>query len=108
MSATAVAFAVGFFTDDARRHFTRLDGHRLIDHALLLGVVTHLDIPGKGEVLAEGMADKAIVRQDAAQIDMTLEMDAEQVEGFPLVPVGAVPDLSLIHISEPTRRTPIS
>jgi hypothetical protein len=38
------------------------------------------------------MADETVVGQDAAQVRVALEMDAEQVEGFALVPVGAVPD----------------
>jgi hypothetical protein len=46
----------------------RLDGHRLIDHAFLLGVVAHLDVAGDREILAEGMADEAVIGEDAAQV----------------------------------------
>jgi hypothetical protein len=85
--------SVIFLAHDARRHFARLDGHGLVDHALLLRVVAHFDIAGNREILAEGMADETVVGQDAAQIGMAFEMDAEQVEGLALVPVGDVPDI---------------
>ena len=39
------------------------------------------------------MADETVIGQDAAQIDMAFEVDAEQVEGLALVPVGAAPDV---------------
>src|SRR3977135_2492686 len=44
ISAIALFFGVVVFADDARRHFPRIDRHRLVDHALLLGVVAHLDV----------------------------------------------------------------
>jgi hypothetical protein len=40
----------------------------LVHHALLVGVVTHFDVADQREVLAERMADEAVVREDAAQI----------------------------------------
>mgnify|MGYP000060532907 CR=1 FL=1 len=43
------------------------------------------------EVLAEGVANEAVVGQDAAQVVVTFKHDAVQVEGFALVPVGRVP-----------------
>ena len=39
------------------------------------------------------MTDETVVRQDAAQIRMTLEQDAEEIEGLALVPVGSTPDI---------------
>src|SRR3546814_20492717 len=41
---------------------------RLIDHALLLLVVSHLDIAGKREVLTQRMALEPVVGQEAAEI----------------------------------------
>ena len=69
------------------------DGHRLVHHALLVGVVAHFDVADQREVLAERMADETVVGEDAAQIRVTGEQDAEQVEGFALEPVGARPDV---------------
>ena len=63
--------------------------HRLVDDALLLVVVAQLDIAGEREVLAQREALEAVVGQDAAQVRMTGEEDAVQVEGFALEPVGA-------------------
>jgi hypothetical protein len=71
---------------------TGLDADRLVDHTLLLRVVAHLDLPDQREVLAERVADEAVVGQDAAQVGMTVEQDAEEVEGLTLEPVGARPD----------------
>ena len=61
--------------------------HRLVDHALLLVVVAHLDIAGQREVLAQRMALEAVVGEDAAQIGMVGEEDAVHVEGLALEPV---------------------
>jgi hypothetical protein len=58
------------FADDARHDLARLDADRLVDDALLIGVVAHLDMPGHREVLAERVADEAVVGEDAAQIHM--------------------------------------
>src|ERR1044072_7876758 len=55
--------------------------HRLVDHALLRFVVTHLDIAGEREVLAERMPLEPVVGQDAAQVRVALEEDAEHVVG---------------------------
>src|SRR5512141_2560528 len=80
------------FADDARRDFARLYAHRLVDHALLLRVVAHFDLPRNREILAERMADEAVVGEYPAQVRMAGEHDAEQVERFALVPVGVAPD----------------
>ena len=88
MEATVVVFA-----DDARRDLARLDAHGLVDHAAQLGVVTHLDVTRQREILAEGVADEAVVGEDAAQVVVALEDDAVKVKSFALVPVGGAPDV---------------
>src|SRR5579859_5192971 len=65
-----------------------LDAHRLVHHPFLLRVVAHLDVAGEREILAEGMAHEAVVGEDAAQVRMAVEHDAEHVEGLALEPVG--------------------
>ena len=62
--------------------------HRLVDHALLLLVVAHLDIAGQREVLAQRMPLEAVVGEDAAQVRMVGEEDAVQVPGLALEPAG--------------------
>src|SRR6187399_3402893 len=98
MSATASAFLVKatvvVFADDARRDLARLDRHRLVDDALLLRVVAHLDRSRDREVLAERMADETVVGEDAAQVEVAVEDDAEEVERLALEPVGRAPDLA--------------
>ena len=44
--------------------------HRLIDDALQLVVVAHLDIAGQREILAQRIAGEAVVGEDAAQVGM--------------------------------------
>jgi hypothetical protein len=78
-------------TDDLGHQHARLDADRLVNHALLLGIVDHLDIAAEREVLAKRMPDEAVVGEQAPQVRMPLEQDAEQVEGLALEPVGAVP-----------------
>jgi hypothetical protein len=63
--------------------------HRLVDHALLLVVVAHLDEAGQREVLAQRMPLEAVVGEDAAQVRMAGEQDAVHVVGLALEPVGA-------------------
>src|SRR3546814_21159942 len=78
--------------DHPRHQHARLDrGHRLLHHALLLGVVANLDVADEREILAERMAYEAVVGQDPAQVRVALEDDAEQVEGLPFDPVRARP-----------------
>src|SRR5213075_2223743 len=48
--------------DDTRHEHTRFDGDGLVDHALLLFVVAHFHLAGEREILAERMADEAVVR----------------------------------------------
>src|SRR3546814_20303837 len=52
---------------------------RLIDHALLLLVVSHLDIAGKRAVLTQRMALEPVVGQDAAEIRIAGEEHDEQI-----------------------------
>src|SRR5579871_6685675 len=51
--------------DHARHEDTRFDAHGLVNHALELRVVAHLDVADERKVLAEGMTDETIVGQDA-------------------------------------------
>ncbi len=89
------------FARHARHDFPRFDGHRLIDHALLLGVVAHLDGAVDRKVLAERMSHEAVVGEDAAQVRMPAKDDAVEVEGFALVPVGRGPHADdRIHAGE--------
>ena len=68
------------------------DRDRFVDHALPLRVVTHFDVTDQRKILAERMADKAVIGQDATQVRVPAEQDAEQVESLALVPVGTLPD----------------
>src|ERR1044071_6787481 len=80
------------FADDTRHQRARLDAHRLVHHTALGRVVLHLDVADQREVATERMADETVVGQQAAQIGVTLEQDAEQIERLTLVPVGRGPD----------------
>src|SRR5882724_5531126 len=81
-SSSSMQATVVVFTNDARRDLARLDRDRLIDDALLLCVITHLDVAGGRKVLAERMTDETVVGQDASQIEMAFEQDAVEVEGL--------------------------
>src|SRR3989344_5897067 len=82
------AFGKTCITDHALHQHARLNGDRLVHHALLLGVVAHFDPADEWEVLAERMPDETVIGEDAAQVRMPLEHDAEQVECLSLVPIG--------------------
>ena len=71
--------AVVVFADDTRRDLARLDRDRLVDDALLVGVVTHFDVARNGKVLAERVPYEAVVGQDAAQVRVTVEHDQQRV-----------------------------
>src|SRR5690606_11264150 len=93
ISAISVPFyAVVVFAHDARRVLARLDRDGLVDDAFLFGVVAHFDVTGNRAVLAEGVADEAVIRQDAAQVGVALGDDAVQVKGLAFVPVDRWPD----------------
>ena len=65
---------------------------RLIDDLLAVLVVADLDIAGQREILAQRMTLEAVIGQDAAQIGLAGEDDAEQVPGLALPPRRARPD----------------
>ena len=67
--------------------------YRRVGDALLLVVPAHLDKTGQREVLAQGMAFKAVVGEQPAQIRMALEHDAIEIIGLALEPVGARKDI---------------
>src|SRR5258708_23862561 len=71
----------------------RVDGDRLIDDSALFGVVAHLNVARQREILAKGMADEAVVGQQAAQVRMSLEENAKQVEGLTFKPISADPNI---------------
>src|SRR5262245_44885709 len=89
---TGPRLAVAGLADHLGHGHARLDVHRLVDHAATRRVVAHLDPAREREVLAERVADEAVVGQDAPQVRVAAEQDAEQVEGLALVPVGRRPD----------------
>ena len=62
--------------------------HRLVDDALLLFVVAQLDIAGQRKILAQRMTFEAVIGQDAAQIGMIGEINAEQIPRLALEPAG--------------------
>src|SRR5438067_9542945 len=66
-----LALAILRLAHDPRRDLTRLDRHRLIDDASLLGVVAHLDMTREGKILAKRMTDETVVRQQPPQIGMS-------------------------------------
>src|SRR5574343_1538707 len=82
---------VGVFAHDARGVLARLDSDWLIDHSCLIGVVTHFNVTGNREVLAERMADEAIVGQYATQVVVSDEGNTVGIECFALEPVGTRP-----------------
>ncbi len=91
---TSGSLITGIVANHARHADARLDrGHRLVHHTLALFVVAHFDVADQREILAERVADESIVGQDAAQVRVTIEHDAEQVECFALEPVHARPDI---------------
>src|SRR5688572_10010327 len=72
---------------------TRLDADGLVHDAAARGVVAHLDAARQREVLAERMADEAVIRQDPEQVRMAAEQDPVEVKGLALVPVRGSPYL---------------
>src|SRR3990172_7593494 len=73
-----VMFWISGIADHPRHQHAVLDGHGLIYHPLLVGVVTDLHIAFQREILAEWMADETVIRQDPPQIGMPFEQDAEE------------------------------
>ncbi len=64
---------------------------RLVDDPLFLFGITQLDIAGQRKILAERMPFEAVIGEDAAQIGIACEYDAEHVENFALKPSGDRP-----------------
>src|SRR5215472_15363703 len=62
--------------------------HRLVDDALLLLVVAHLDIAGEREILAQRMALEPVIGEEAPEIRMIGKEDAVEVPRFALEPPG--------------------
>src|SRR3990167_4498607 len=85
-------FGKTFFTDHTRHEHARFDGNRFVNDALLLGVIAHLDMADEREILAERMPDETVIGEDAAQVRMPFEHDAEEIERLALIPVGRIPD----------------
>ena len=79
--------------NDLRHERARLDADGLVDDAALRGVVAHLDVADQRKILAERMADEAVVRQQAAQIRMAAEQDAVEIERLALEPIGGAPNV---------------
>src|SRR5512139_3919217 len=79
--------------DHPRHERARLDRHRLVHDAALRLVVAHFDVADQREVLAERVPDEAVIGEDAAQVRVAAEQNAEQVERLALEPVGRLPDL---------------
>src|SRR5690606_1062579 len=72
-------FVAIVLADDTRHERARLDADRLIHDTSLRGIVLDLHVADQREVLAERMADEAVVRQQAAQVWVIVEEDAEQI-----------------------------
>src|SRR4029453_276101 len=68
------------------------DRNRLVHDAALLWVIAHFDVADQREILAERMADEAVVGEDATQIGVTTKQYAVEVERFALEPVCRGPD----------------
>ena len=66
--------------------------HGLVHDALLFVVVAHLDESGEREILAQRMAFKTIVGEEAAQIGVAGKKNAVHVPRFALEPAGARED----------------
>src|SRR6185503_6752102 len=79
--------------DDLRNERARLDADGFVDDAPFRRVVTHLDVADQREVLAERMADEAVVREQAAEVRVSAEQDTGEVERVTLEPIGGAPDV---------------
>jgi hypothetical protein len=70
-----------------------LDAHRLVHHPPLLRVIAHFDLAIEREILAQRVPDETVIGEDAPQVRVAVENDAEQVEGLALEPVGSRPHI---------------
>src|SRR5690606_28322288 len=78
--------------NDLRDERARLDRDGLVNDAAFDRVVAHLDVADERKILAERMADEAVVREQPTQIGMTAEQDAVEIERLALEPIGRRPD----------------
>src|SRR6185312_11085638 len=62
--------------------------YRLVDHALQLVVVSELDEASQRKVLAQRMALKAVIGEQAPEVGVVFEQDPVEIVGFALEPVG--------------------
>ena len=62
----SVQTAVVVFTNDARCDLSWLYGDGLVNHTLLLCVITHFDMTRRWEVFAERVSNETVVSEDAA------------------------------------------
>ena len=69
--------------DGLGHQYAVLDRDRLVHDSALLRVIAHFHVALQRKVLAERMPDKTIVGQDASQVWMSVENDAEQVKRLP-------------------------
>src|SRR3954465_261590 len=65
------------------------ESHLVVDHALLLVVVAHLDEAGQREILAQRMALETVVGEDAPHVGMAGEQHAVEIVGLALEPQRA-------------------
>ena len=63
--------------------------HLVVDHALLLVVVAHLDEAGERKILAQRMPLETVIGEDAPHVGMAGEQHAVEIVGLALEPVGA-------------------
>src|SRR5688572_6985312 len=66
--------------DHLRHRDPRLDADRLLDDAAARRVVAHFHVAGQREVLAERVADEAVVGEDTAQVRVPAEQDPVEAE----------------------------
>ena len=83
--AVIVAYRLG-------HQYAVLDRDRLVHDPALFRVIAHFHVALQRKILAERVSLETVVGQDASQVGMSVEHDAEQVKGLPFEPVGAGPD----------------
>jgi len=79
-------------TNDSRHERARLDAHGFVHHPLFLRVIAHFDVADQREIFAERMPDESVIGEQATQIRVSLEENAEQIEGLALEPIGRRPN----------------
>src|SRR3990167_1435551 len=89
---------VVIFTNDARGDLTGFDRDSLVNDPRLFGVVAHFHMPGSWKIFSERVTNETIVRQNSAQVRMSIKNDTKQIKSFTLEPVGRIPDI--VHRSD--------